>query len=813
MSIRKKIVRGYVFVLFIALVGTALGLIISEYSQQKAIQARRHASQKRQFLSELQILILSNRPAKQLSPHLQDPKKFVVEGNNMLKRLENIQSFIADYLDTQNNVSPNTLTKSQQELLQEYHHIVLIFIEKVHILLEKVQPLTAELSKESQARQLLLDFVQTSEFLKFIEFPQEPKLIEFYEQSIQQEKTAEIDEKKADGISRQIILISLSVSVLIAIIMALYISRSIAYPIQSLTTIAKKVVKESNFDLRATIIIQDEVGDLAISFNQLLEKMKELLEKEQKYSQELQLAKQASENANQAKSNFLASMSHELRTPLNAIIGYSELLQEEAEDMGEEEFVRDLKKIQGAGQHLLGLINDTLDISKIEAGRMELFLENVEIIMLLEEIINTIQPLIEKNKNTLTVNYPENIGSMYGDVTKFRQILFNLLSNANKFTEQGTIYVNLKHYIQEKKDWLEIEVRDTGIGMTSEQLNKLFQAFTQADASTTRKYGGTGLGLVIAKKFCEMMGGNISVESEFGVGTTFKIQLPLQVVDAKKEDIMTPENHLLSSSSTISENIDNTQNTVLLIDDDPITHDIIKRFLRDERFKIVATIDPEEGLRLAKEIHPNAIILDVIMPKIDGWSILTRLKADPELASIPVIMASILQEQNLGYALGATDYLTKPINSEQLKSIVQKYKLQSSHNLAMVVDDDPLNRDILRNILEKQGLEIVEAENGTQALEKIKLRKPQLLLLDLMMPKIDGFEVTQILKNNPESQEIPIIIITAKDLTIQDRQRLNGRVETILQKGAYSRQILLQQINSLLKNAISHQREENSYFN
>ncbi|MEE8265186.1 MAG: ATP-binding protein, partial [Acidiferrobacterales bacterium] len=375
------------------------------------------------------------------------------------------------------------------------------------------------------------------------------------------------------------------------------------------------------------------------------------------------------EIASQHKSQFLANMSHELRTPLNAIIGYSEMLQEEAEDLGQEGFVPDLNNIHVAGKHLLSLINDILDLSKIEAGKMELFLESFEIPSLVRDVVVTIQPLVEKNANTLNVDCPDDLGDMHADLTKVRQALFNLLSNACKFTERGTITFNVSQETMEDNPWVSFQVRDTGIGMTSEQMQKLFEAFSQADASTTRQFGGTGLGLAISRKFCQIMGGDITVESTFGQGSTFTIRLPAAVADAKPATVPRTEEMPASASP-----VPGGAPTVLVIDDDPTVHDLMQRFLSKEGLRMVAATDGKEGLRLAKEVHPDAITLDVLMPGMDGWTVLSALKADPALADIPVIMITIADEKQVGYSLGVADYLTKPVDWKRLTRVLQKYQ-------------------------------------------------------------------------------------------------------------------------------------------
>jgi signal transduction histidine kinase len=402
---------------------------------------------------------------------------------------------------------------------------------------------------------------------------------------------------------------------------------------------------------------------------ELVEQKNDLEIRVRERTSELAKTMMEAEKANQAKSQFLANMSHELRTPMNAIIGYSEMLMEEAADLGQEGFIPDLTKIHGAGKHLLSLINDILDLSKIEAGRMELYLEDFSIKDLIKATVSTISPLIEKNHNILNVEVPENLGIMHADITKVRQSLFNLLSNASKFTEQGKITLKVKRYVADDREWIGFQVSDTGIGMNPEQIAKLFQAFTQADASTTRKYGGTGLGLAITKKFCQMMGGDIEVTSEIDRGSTFTIKMPLKVEKIVEKPKINDLEVLPLSETTIT-NLHHNKKNILVIDDDPTIHDLLRRFLTKQGFNVTTATSGEEGLRLAREIEPDAITLDVMMPGMDGWSVLTALKANLKTASIPVVMITMVDDQNLGYALGASDYLLKPIDQRNLGAIL-----------------------------------------------------------------------------------------------------------------------------------------------
>jgi CheY-like chemotaxis protein len=465
------------------------------------------------------------------------------------------------------------------------------------------------------------------------------------------------------------------------------------------------------------------------------------------------------------------------------------MLQEEAEDLGQEEFLPDLRNIHVAGKHLLSLINDILDMSKIEAGKMELFLETFDVPTLVRDVVATIQPLVDKNGNALDVYCASDLGTMYADLTKVRQTLFNLLSNSCKFTEKGTITLRVTREVPSEKAWITFAVSDTGIGMTPEQMGKLFQAFSQADASTTRQFGGTGLGLAISRNFCQMMGGDVTVESIYGEGSTFTFQLPSEVTEQTTTPITEAhETHRHPRPAPPDAPI------VLVIDDDPAVRDLMQRMLGKEGLRVAVAADGEEGLRLARELRPDAITLDVLMPGMDGWSVLTALKADPALTEIPVIMVTIVDEKQIGYSLGVVDFLTKPIDWKRLTAILQTYRSGDTDHRVLLVEDDARTRTMIRTRLEKQGWSVLEAGDGRSALKQMAEMLPDLILLDLMMPEMDGFQFVDHVRGQDDWRSIPIIVVTAKDLTDEDRRRLNGRIEEILQKSAYSPEELLQEV-------------------
>jgi PAS domain S-box-containing protein len=517
---------------------------------------------------------------------------------------------------------------------------------------------------------------------------------------------------------------------------------------------------------------------------------------------ELLKARQDAEAANSAKSQFLANMSHELRTPLNAIIGYSEMLQEDAEDAGQQAFVPDLGKIHSAGKHLLALINDILDLSKIEAGKMELYLEDFDVAQVVADVATTIRPLVEQNANRLEVRCPPDLGGMHSDLTRTRQVLLNLLSNACKFTADGTVTLEAARESGGRDgDVVMLRVADTGIGMTPAQLDGVFEAFAQADITTASKYGGTGLGLAISRKFCQMMGGDITVESEPGRGSAFTVTLP-----ARAPGYGAGAAQAIEDATPGADGGDGRAGTVLVIDDDPAVRTLMGRFLAKEGFRVHLAAGGEAGLQTARRERPDVITLDVMMPGMDGWAVLTALKADPEVADIPVVMLSIVDDKNMGFALGASEYMTKPIDRDRLKAILMKYGADGQRGPVLVVEDDDDARSVLRRALEREGWGVVEAQNGRVALERLDRALPGLVLLDLMMPEMDGFEFLEAFRQREGCEVIPVVVITGKELSDDERGRLNGGVERIVQKGAYGRDELLAQVRELVADHAAQRR-------
>ena len=499
------------------------------------------------------------------------------------------------------------------------------------------------------------------------------------------------------------------------------------------------------------------------------------------------------EIASQHKSQFLASMSHELRTPLNAIIGLTEMMIANAARFGTEKAIEPLRRVHRAGNHLLGLINQVLDLSKIEAGKLELTPETVTLAPLIDEVVGTARLLAEANKNRLAVEYPNDLGSAVVDSMRLRQILLNLLSNACKFTKDGEVSLRAEKTFDEP-EWIEFSISDTGIGMTPEQVANLFQEFSQADSSTARRFGGTGLGLAITRKLCRMMGGDVTVKSEIGRGSTFVVRLPTGAAPVERVGAPVPGER--ASPAGIGD-------CVLVIDDDATARELIAEHLRQEGYAVVTADGGLNGLKCAQELRPIAITLDVVMPDLDGWGVLAALRHDRQLSDIPVIMVTMLDEKNHGMALGAAGYLTKPIDRDRLTELVRRFRTPARPTRVMIVEGEKIQRERVRSWLESKHWVVSEADSGRAALAQLAVDQPDLILLDLMMPDMDGFQLVAALQGHPAWHEIPVIVITARDLSAADRERLNSGVQTVLVKDSFQPAQLIDRIRYL----VSRQRD------
>ena len=584
-----------------------------------------------------------------------------------------------------------------------------------------------------------------------------------------------------------------------AVLAGMFLAGRMVGPIQALRAGAERI-GGGDLSQRIRIKTGDELEALADQFNDMAGRLQEsyagLEQKVEQRTREVEEKSRQLEMASQHKSQFLASMSHELRTPLNAIIGLTEMMVSNAARFGTEKAAEPLRRVHRAGTHLLGLINQVLDLSKIEAGKLELSPDLVALAPLITEVVDTARPLAEQNNNRLVVKSQENLGSLTVDPMRLRQILLNLLSNACKFTKQGEVTLLARKMIKQG-NWIEFAVSDTGIGMTPEQQAKLFEEFTQADSSTARQYGGTGLGLAITRKLARMMGGDVTLTSEAGKGSTFTVRLPASTEVSAEAPI--------SSDRGRSTRAD----CVLVIDDDATARELISDHLKAEGFSVVTAAGGVEGLKLAKELQPTAITLDVMMPDLDGWSVLAALRQNPELADIPVIMVSIVDEHRRGIALGAAGYLTKPIDRERLHRLIRRFQAPTPPTRVLMVEDDALQRERMLGWLERPQWIVREAANGREALNVLREEKPDVILLDLMMPEMDGFEVVAALQKDADWQKIPVIVITSLDLSAKDRERLNSGVQSVLVKEKFRPEDLVERIRRLVQSrpAASNQME------
>jgi signal transduction histidine kinase/DNA-binding response OmpR family regulator len=639
---------------------------------------------------------------------------------------------------------------------------------------------------------------------------------------------SESDRSRFSNLLRGSAIIFLAAA-LLAVAVAYRLQGILTQPITELAQVAAQVQHERDYSRRARRAASGEIGDLIQSFNAMLDTIQsntqeleqarlaaeEAREKVHQTNDQLEEANRTlearvvertqmlakavkdAEEASKAKSSFLAKMSHELRTPLNAIIGYSEIMREDAVDNGDTRTADDHDKVLSAARHLLGLINDVLDISKIEAGKMELFLESFEIGKIVNEVISTASPLVAKKGNSLVVECPPDIGSMHADATKLRQMLLNLLSNASKFTEKGAITLRVTRHQAEGEDALEFAVVDTGIGMTPEQLSRLFQAFNQADASTASKYGGTGLGLAISKQFAQMMKGDISVASTPGVGSTFTIRLPANV-QAKQPKVVTGPAHKLTRSPFPSQ----TKPKVLVVDDDKEIRVVVAELLHMSGYEVIEAASGQQALELVEQTVPDLILLDVMMPGIDGWTVLTKLQNKPKLADVPVIVLSAVSDSDMAMSLGASGVLLKPVDASRLTAEIAMQLRPLDRNYVLLVEDDADSRNVLTRMFEKEGWQFRAAVNGNAALRMLHRGVPAFIVLDLKMSGMNGFELLDLLGKNPQWARIPVAVVSSMDITPEMRDYLNSRVLAVMQKGRFSREELADLIRPALRGTV-----------
>ncbi len=611
--------------------------------------------------------------------------------------------------------------------------------------------------------------------------------------------------------------------VLLAIGMTVFLVRRIVNPVQQLVAATERVAS-GDLDKPVMINTNDEIGDLGSSFNKMTQDLKRYRTELEEYSktleqkvegrtkalrllnEDLHRTNKELEAVSQLKSEFLANMSHELRTPLNAIIGFSEILCDQSFGTLNEKQRRYAENVVVSGKHLLQLINEILDLAKVESGKMQLHPETFAVAGMLAEIANFAKGLAAQKEITIRQRLSPRLVTVTADPKKLKQIFYNLLSNAIKFTpNKGWVEIStdvVGDFEMSDDDqfvlrrYAEFCVRDNGIGIDKADQARVFQEFQQVDGSYARQYEGTGLGLALTRKLVELHGGSIWLESEKGKGCSFYFTLPVSdkdVVEPRKTPVSTGGGEDAAAGSRELRG----DEVVLVVEDDPHSFELISTYLGEAGYQVVHAADGEEAMKAARSIHPAIITLDIILPDKDGWKILQELKDSPDTRDIPVLITSVLQDEETGFALGAADYIVKPVSRRDLLERLERLRGKATKGQisnVLVVDDDENFVELLAAMLEGQAFSVSKAYTGLQGIEVASKQKPDLIFLDLMMPDISGFEVVEFLKMEKSTKDIPIIIVTAKDLTVEEKGLLNGKVEAAAKKGQFGKQDFLNEI-------------------
>lgn len=584
-----------------------------------------------------------------------------------------------------------------------------------------------------------------------------------------------------DELVATLIVIFALLMVLAVIAISFFIHGNVTAPLRRLQT-AVATIASGDYHQRVAVATEDEIGKLGHTFNTMAHQLSERNTELAHALDDARAARESAEHANTMKSKFLANMSHELRTPLNSIINFAYMVSMGLFGPVNDEQVSFLNRIHTNGQHLLGLINDILDISKIEAGRLELCIESVYLDELIHSIMSTAIGLTKDKPITLHEDVAPDLPPIKADHTRIRQVLLNLLSNAAKFTDEGTITVKARYEGPE----VFISVSDTGVGIAPEDQEHIFGEFQQVESCSNRQYEGTGLGLAISKQLVEMHNGRIWVESTLGAGATFYVSLPIGEEDEEPAELSGKP--LTAGTNGIS---------VLVIDDEQSAIDIVSTYLERDGYAVYGLTDSRRALNEARRLRPHIIILDILMPHRNGWETLTDLKSDPDLASIHVILYTIGSEDQLGIHLGASAYLVKPINQKQLCNTVAQ--LVQHNAQVVVIDDNPDVLDIVSNYLSRiNNYRVITASGGQAGLDMIAAHDPDLIILDLMMPEVDGFAVLEALDKSPETSSIPVIVLTAKDLTPEEQSYLNTRVDELVIKNGSTPEQWLERVQTVL---------------